>query len=87
MAAGPGGRRILRRGDRRRSGALNEALRVPYRVLDDKGQVVAQGLVDGAPVALPVGVYQVEILTNPVKVIDGVTVSSGKEMVVRVKGG
>ena len=31
------------------SAALNQAIRVPYRVLDDKGQVVAQGLVDGVP--------------------------------------
>jgi hypothetical protein len=69
------------------SGALDQAIRVPYRVLDDKGQVVAQGLVDGDPIQLPAGVYRVEVMTNPVKTLEGVTVSSDKEMVLRVKGG
>ncbi len=69
------------------SGALNQAIRVPYRVLDDQGQVVAQGTVDGDPIRLPAGVYRVEVMTNPVKILEGVTVTSGKDRVVRVKGG
>ncbi len=68
------------------STALAQAIRVPYRIIDAKGQVIAQGVVDGDPVQVPAGIYRVEVLTSPVKVLEGVTVSTGKEMVVRVKG-
>ncbi len=67
--------------------ALVKALRVPYQVLDDKGQVVAQGLVDGEPVELPAGVYRVEVLTTPAKTVEDVTITSSGDTVVRVKGG
>jgi hypothetical protein len=30
---------------------------------------------------------KVEVTTNPVKILEGVTVTSGKEMMVRVQGG
>ena len=54
--AGAGGGQFFAAADQKAlSGALNQALRVPYRVLDDKGQVVAQGLVDGDPIHIAVG--------------------------------
>ncbi len=68
------------------SNALAQALRVPYRVLDAQDQVVAQGLVDGDPVELPVGVYRVEILTSPLQTLEGVTIGSGRDTVLRVAG-
>ena len=60
---------------------------MPYRVLDDAGKVVAQGLVDGEPPSLPATIYRVEILTNPIQVLEAVMVGSGSETVLRVTSG
>lgn len=67
------------------SAALARAVRVPYHILDGEGQVVAQGLVDGDAVQVPAGLYRIEVQTDPVRVIEGVTVSTGQQAVVRVK--
>jgi hypothetical protein len=83
--AAAGGGQFLEAADQAAlSKAMLQALRPPYRVLNASGTVVAQGLVDGDPIKLPAGVYRVEILTNPVQVLDAVTVGSGQETVLRV---
>jgi hypothetical protein len=83
--AATGGGQFLAAADQQAlSSALVQALRVPYRVLDTEGQVVAQGLVDGDPTQLPAGVYRVEVLTNPTQVLEDVTIGSGQDTVLRV---
>lgn len=47
--------------------AIEEAVRVPFRVLDGAGVEVATGSVNGEPVTLPAGTYTVELLAEPVR--------------------
>ena len=54
-----------------------QALAAPFRVLDAAGEVVATGVVGGDPVSLPPGTYMVEVLTDPVRVIEGVVIQPG----------
>jgi hypothetical protein len=53
------------------------ALAAPYRVLDEAGEVVGEGAVGGDPVSLPPGSYTVEVLTDPVRVIEDVVITPG----------
>lgn len=46
------------------SGAIKKALGVPYQVTDEKGQLVAQGTLNGSH-KLPTGQYTVRVLTDP----------------------
>lgn len=50
--------------------ALQEAIGVPYRVLDADGEEVATGAVGGAAINLPAGTYTVEVLTSPVQTFE-----------------
>ncbi len=45
--------------------SVAEAIRVPYRVISTGGEVVGQGLVNGAAIELPVGEYQIETIESP----------------------
>ena len=54
-----------------------QALAAPFRVLDSAGEEVATGVVGGDPVSLPPGTYTVEVLTDPVRVIEDVVVQPG----------
>ena len=56
--------------------ALADAVSVPYRVLDAEGNVVARGIVDRDPVVVEPGTYTVEILTNPVRIIEEVVIDA-----------
>jgi len=62
--------------------AVERAVAPPYRVLDDTGDVVATGVVDGDPVAVPAGVYTVEVLTDPPQVFHDVAVEAEEGVVV-----
>ena len=54
-----------------------QALAAPFRVLDAAGDVVGTGIVGGDPVPLPPGTYTVEVLTDPVHVIEDVVIQPG----------
>ncbi|KAA9134038.1 VWA domain-containing protein [Marinihelvus fidelis] len=56
------------------SGALAQALRVPFRVLDAGGNEVASGQVGGDAVELEPGIYRVIVATEPAQVFEDITV-------------
>ena len=62
--------------------AIASAVQPPYRVLDADGKEIARGLVDGAPVEVPAGVYRVEVQSAQPITIDNVDVGSGARVVV-----
>lgn len=62
-------------------------LRLGYGVFDAEGLQVAEGDVDGAPVELPVGTYQVRFATVPVIVVPEVVVGSLTDTGVRLRRG
>jgi len=41
---------------------------------------------DGDPIKVPAGVCRIEVLTDPIRIIENITVSADREAVVRVKG-
>jgi hypothetical protein len=58
--------------------ALAGAVSPPVRVLAVDGSLVATGTLGGKPVAVPPGVYRVEVLTEPPRTFDSVLVSPGQ---------
>lgn len=56
--------------------AVGRALSAPFVVHDSGGAEVARGTVNGDPIELPPGTYQVVVLTEPRLVIEGVVVTS-----------
>ena len=58
--------------------AMRASLAVPFEVLAGD-QVVATGVVDGAPVRLAPGTYRVRVLGTPARELGPVTVEAGGE--------
>ena len=58
-------------------GAIAAAVQPPFRVLDDTGQEVAGGLVDGDPVEVPAGTYDVEVQSAELQTIEDIVVEPG----------
>lgn len=56
------------------SAALNQVLQPEFRVLDPDGSEVARGRVNSDDVEVPSGVYRVEVLSSPGRVVEGVQV-------------
>jgi hypothetical protein len=63
---------------------IDQALTAPYRVFDSSGKQVATGVVGGPAIGLPSGVYRVEVLTDPVRIIDNVEIGGGAAVSVTV---
>jgi Mg-chelatase subunit ChlD len=59
--------------------AVREALRPPFEVLAN-GEVVATGIVDGQPLELPVGRYEVRLLSSPARDLGSVEVTADEEV-------
>ena len=55
--------------------AVAAALRVPFQVFDQAGSLVAEGEVDGEPVELEPGVYDVRVEASTVVVFESVEVA------------
>jgi hypothetical protein len=68
-------------------GALDAALRPKFQVLDAGGEIVAEGTARGEPVAIPMGLYDVKVLTSPVRIIRGVRIDPEKTVSVSAGGG
>lgn len=64
--------------------AVGQALQVHYTVLDAVGQEVAQGQVDGEPVALPPGNYRVRVGLVPELMLEEAQVVSGQTTAVEM---
>jgi Mg-chelatase subunit ChlD len=69
------------------SSAIAATLRAPFRVLDDAGTVVAQGVVGGPGVAVPIGTWRVQVLTDPVLTLEDVVVAPGQGIQLTIGGG
>lgn len=70
--------------DARNQKALGRALRLavsaPFRVLDQSGNEVASGTVDGGAVTVEPGAYSVLVLSDPVARFDAVEVAPGADV-------
>lgn len=64
--------------------SVDDALHPGFEVLDTDGRTVASGLVDGAPVELPMGVYTVRVQGMPVQEFRAVRVPGEKEVTVTI---
>lgn len=64
--------------------AVASAVLPSFEVVDANGLVVASGQLGGPAVAVSPGTYQIKIITDPVMMIDQVTVTSGQEVTVTV---
>lgn len=65
--------------------AISRAVQAPFRVLNEDGEVVATGTVDGNAVSVPPGVYTVEVLTDPRQTFEDVEVVSGERTRLRLR--
>ena len=75
-----GWRDVLRRpGSQTLETAIAAVLQAPYRVYDEAGTVVATGVVGGAPVQVPTGIFRVEVLSEPPVVWDGIDLIPGEQ--------
>lgn len=68
------------------SAGMAAALRAPYRVYDDEGALVGQGIVGDAAVTVQPGTYRVEVLSEPPIVIEGVEIAPGAASTLTVGG-
>jgi hypothetical protein len=57
--------------------AIAKAVSAPFQVFDAEARLVGQGTVDGEPVQLPAGTYQVVVLMEPVLTFDSVVLEAG----------
>jgi hypothetical protein len=80
-----GGRYFSARDQSGLSGALRDALQVPYAVYDAGGSVIAKGLVDGDVVELEQGYYRVEVLASPLKTFEKVEVPGEKAVMLTLE--
>ena len=60
-------------------------LRAPYRVFDPAGALVASGVVGGDQVELPPGRYRVEVLTDPILVLEDVVIPAGESRTIQLE--
>ncbi len=61
--------------------SIQKAIEVPYEVLDQEGDVVATGVLNGEPVSIPAGTYNVNVMLSPVQKIQGVVIEPELEKV------
>ena len=60
--------------------AIGRAIGAPFRILDDAGNEVASGTLDGEPVSVDPGTYSVVVLTDPVVRFDGILIEPGQSV-------
>lgn len=61
--------------------SIQKAIEIPYEVLNQEGDVVATGVLNGKPVSIPAGTYNVNVFLSPVQKIEGVVVEPELEKV------
>jgi hypothetical protein len=66
--------------------AVLAAASAPFEVVNDRGEVVGQGMVGGAAVTVPPGTYVVVVLSEPEVRFDAVAVASGDAVVLLWRG-
>jgi len=65
--------------------ALEQALKIEYVVLDEKGEVKARGFVGGEAVKIPEGSYTLRIMLAPLPLETKVTIKSGEKPIFSLK--
>jgi len=65
--------------------ALEQALKIEYMVLDEKGEVKARGFVGGEAVKIPEGAYTLRIMLAPLPLETKVTIKSGERPIFSLK--
>ena len=65
--------------------SIQKAIEVPYEVLNQEGDVVATGVLNGDPVSIPAGTYNVNVFLSPVQNIQGVVIEPELEKVYTLK--
>lgn len=69
------------------SAAIADALRAPFRVFDETGALVGEGIVGSDAITVPMGTYRVEVLTHPEpRVFDGVRIDAGLSVQLEIGG-
>jgi Ca-activated chloride channel family protein len=69
------------------SAAIAETLRAPFRVYDETGAIVGEGIVGSDAIPVPMGTYRVEVLADPEPIVfDGVRVGTGETVHLEVGG-
>lgn len=68
------------------SAALRSALRAPFRILDENGDLVADGIVGAEAVSVPAGVYTVEVQSAPLQRYEGVVVGGQQAVTLTIEG-
>ena len=58
--------------------ALEKALFPKYQLIDQNGDVTAEGVADGVSVEVAEGVYQLKVLTTPAQSMGEVRIEEGK---------
>jgi len=61
--------------------SIQKAIEIPYEVMNQEGEVVATGVLNGNPVSIPAGTYNVNVMLNPVQKIQGVVIEPELEKV------
>ena len=61
--------------------SIQKAIEIPFEVLNYEGDVVATGVLNGEPVSIPAGTYNVNVFLNPVHKIEGVVIEPEIEKV------
>jgi secreted protein with Ig-like and vWFA domain len=69
------------------SAAITDALRAPFRVYDEAGAVVGEGIVGSDPITVPMGTYRVEVLAHPEPIVfEDVRIGTGVTVQLEVGG-
>ena len=61
--------------------SMQKAIEIPYEVLNQEGDVVATGVLNGDPVSIPAGTYNINVFLSPVQNIEGVIIEPELEKV------
>ena len=61
--------------------SIQKAIEIPYEVMNQDGDVVATGVLNGDPVSIPAGTYNVNVMLSPVQKIQGVVIEPELEKV------
>lgn len=67
------------------SDSISGALQIPYDLINEAGEVVAEGLVGGYPVEVPAGTYSLKTRETPAREVKGVEIPPGEQATVNLK--
>jgi len=57
--------------------SLEQTLQIEYEIIDEKGEVIAKGFVEGEPVRVMEGSYTLRLMLEPEPIEESITVKPG----------